>query len=114
MKKIHFPITIMLLALYTSSNSQLNYGFSSTTATYVSVTGGTTPRLIARTWGYGQTSLTSITDLSGRLPRTKIIQVSNGETIVQLKVEQRPAGTYLLKILSAESKKNSIKKFVKE
>lgn len=53
MKK-NFTLIIFILLISTISNyAQVNYSFSATTATYVPVTGGTTPTLINRPYDFG-------------------------------------------------------------
>ncbi len=55
-----------------------------------------------------------VTDMSGKILLTKPTLVSNGETIIQLNVSHLSAGTYLLKLMSADNNEKAIMKFIKQ
>ncbi|MEJ7678928.1 MAG: T9SS type A sorting domain-containing protein [Segetibacter sp.] len=54
-----------------------------------------------------------ITDLSGKLVLKKVTNTGNGESIIPLNVSKLSAGTYFLKMFTADGKENAVKKFVK-
>ncbi|CAN5654692.1 hypothetical protein BH10BAC3_BH10BAC3_04450 [soil metagenome] len=58
MNKYYTLLSCLIFLLITTLTAQVNYSFKATTATYVPVTGGTTPPLLVRPWDFGQTSIT--------------------------------------------------------
>lgn len=58
MKHLHFALVSIMILLSVSLHAQLNYTFSAAAATYLPITGGTTPVLINRPYGVGQYSYT--------------------------------------------------------
>ncbi len=55
-----------------------------------------------------------VTDLSGKTLLNKVINIINGESDTSLNVSHLTAGTYLLKMLSADGRETVVKKFVKQ
>ena len=55
-----------------------------------------------------------VTDVSGKPLINKTANTANGESIIQLNISQLPAGTYFLKIISADGKENGVSKFIKQ
>ncbi len=69
MKKNYALITLLLLIFSVGGNAQVNYSFSAATATYVPVTGGTTPPLINRPYtGFGSFSKTFDEGVANSIP----------------------------------------------
>jgi len=69
MKKYYALIAFLLLIFSICSTAQVNYSFSATTATYVAVTGGTTPTLINRPFNLsGQYAPSYATGVANAIP----------------------------------------------
>ncbi len=68
MKKYYILVFLLPLTFSLTVRSQVNYSFSATTATYIPVTGGTTPTLINRPYDYGHISFTYDEGLANSIP----------------------------------------------